>query len=211
MGFKEWIIPQDSHFFDMLEEESKTVIKGADLLLETIKIFYCSPQRRKEIKTIENDCDNIVHEIMEALNLSFITPIDQEDIRRLASALDDVLDLINSVSNRLCLYNIKPEWRTGEFVRLSEIVVKQAIEVDKALKGLRKMKNPKEIEKRCIEVNRLENEADDLFHNSLAKLFEMNDPVAIIKLKELYENMEACTDCCEDAANVISDIVAKNV
>lgn len=145
---------------------------------------------------------------LKRLNKTFITPIDHEDISALASAFDDVLDYIDGTAARLVLYEIKkPE---ENMIKLAEVLVTQATELNQALKGLRNIKSPKEIETRCIEVNRLENVADDIYKNSVAQLFKRTDAIEIMKLKEVYERLEFATDKCEDAANVISDIVVKN-
>lgn len=208
MGLKEWILPQDKHFFNMLENESRNVLDGSIAFLEMLKNYENIKEKQQKIKDIEHQGDDFVHEIFEELNKTFITPIDHEDISALASAFDDVLDYIDGTATRLVLYEIeKPE---ESMIKLAEVLVKQATELNTALSGLRNLKNPKEIEKRCIEVNRLENVADDIYKTSVAQLFKRKDAIEIMKLKEVYERLEFATDKCEDAANVISDIVVKN-
>jgi uncharacterized protein len=208
MGLKEWILPQDKHFFNMLENESQNVLDGSTAFLDLLKNYENIKQKQQKIKDIEHQGDDFVHEIFEELNKTFITPIDHEDISKLASAFDDVLDYIDGTATRLVLYDIqKPE---ENMIKLAEVLLKQATELKEALSGLRNIKNPKEIEKRCIEVNRLENVADDLYKTSVADLFKRKDAIEIMKLKEVYERLEFATDKCEDAANVISDIVVKN-
>ncbi len=208
MGLKEWIIPQDKHFFNMLENESQNVLDGSKAFLEMLTNYENIKQKQKKIKDIENKGDELVHDIIEELNKTFITPIDHEDISGLASAFDDVLDYIDGTATRLVLYEInKPE---DNMIKLAEVLTKQTTELNIALCGLRNIKNPKEIEKRCIEVNRLENIADNIYKTSVAELFKRKDAIEIMKLKEIYERIEFATDKCEDAANVISDIVVKN-
>jgi predicted phosphate transport protein (TIGR00153 family) len=208
MGFKEWIIPQDRHFFNMLENESKNMLDGSIAILDMLKNYENIAKKQKKIKDIEHQGDDFVHEIFEELNKTFITPIDHEDISKLASAFDDVLDYIDGTATRLVLYDIKkPE---ENMIKLAEVLVNQATELNSALSGLRNIKNPKEIEKRCIEVNRLENIADDIYKISVAELFKRKDAIEIMKLKEVYERLEFATDKCEDAANVISDIIVKS-
>ncbi len=208
MGLKEWILPQDKHFFNMLENESNNVLEGSKAFLDMLKNYENIKDKQQKIKDIEHQGDDFVHEIFEELNKTFITPIDHEDISALASAFDDVLDYIDGTATRFVLYDIKkPE---ENMIKLAEVLVKQATELSTALSGLRNLKNPKEIEKRCIEVNRLENIADDIYKTSVAELFKRKDAVEIMKLKEIYERLEFATDKCEDAANVISDIVVKN-
>jgi len=208
MGLKEWIIPQDKHFFNMLENESQNVLDGSNAFLDLLNKYENIKEKQQKIKDIEHQGDDFVHEIFEELNKSFITPIDHEDISALASAFDDVLDYIDGAAARFILYEIKkPE---ENMIKLAEVLLKQATELNTAISGLRNIKNPKEIEKRCIEVNRLENVADDIYKSSVADLFKRTDAIEIMKLKEIYERLEFATDKCEDAANVISDIVVKN-
>lgn len=208
MGLKEWIIPQDKHFFNMLENESQNVLEGSKAFLDMIKNYENIKEKRQKIKDIELQGDDIVHEIFEELNKTFITPIDHKDISTLASAFDDVLDNIEGTATRLVLYEIqKPE---ENMIKLAEVLLEQSIELRQALSGLRNFKNSKKIEKRCIEVNRLENVADDLYKTSIAELFKRNDAIEIMKLKEVYERIENAIDKCEDAADVISNIVVKN-
>ncbi|MCX9014196.1 MAG: DUF47 family protein [Candidatus Methanoperedens sp.] len=208
MGFKEWIIPRDKQFYNLLERESENVLEGANVFLDMLNNYDDIAVKQDKIKQIEHRGDTIVHDIFEELNKAFITPIDHEDISKLATSFDDVLDYIDGTSIRLVLYEIKkPE---ENMIKLAEIIVKQANELDLALKGLRNIKNPQEIEKRCIEVNRLENFADDIYKRSVAELFKRQDAIEIMKLKEVYERLEFATDKAEDAANVISDIVVKN-
>lgn len=208
MGLKEWIIPQDKHFFNMLENESRNVLDGSKAFLEMLTNYDDIKEKQQKIKSIEHQGDDFVHEIFEELNKTFITPIDHEDISSLASAFDDVLDYVDGTATRFVLYEIKvPE---ENMIKLAEVIVKQTTELNLALCGLRNIRNPAEIEKRCIEVNRLENVADDVYKNSVAQLFKRKDAIEIMKLKEIYERLELATDTCEDAANVISDIVVKN-
>ncbi len=208
MELKEWILPQDKHFFNMLENEAKNVFDGAMAFLDLLKDYENMKEKQKIIKDIEHQGDDFVHEIFEELNKTFITPIDHEDISKLASALDDVLDLIDGTATRLILYDIKkPE---ESMIKLAEVLVMQVTDLNTAVSGLRNIKNPKEIEKRCIEVNRLENVADDIYKTTIAELFKRKDAIEIMKLKEIYESIEAATDKSEDAANVISDIIVKH-
>ncbi|MCE8426402.1 MAG: DUF47 domain-containing protein [Candidatus Methanoperedens sp.] len=208
MGLKEWIIPQDKHFFNMLENESRNVLDGSRAFHEMLRNYENIKEKQQKIKDIEHQGDDFVHEIFEELNKTFITPIDHEDISALASAFDDVLDYIDGTATRFVLYEII--WPEENMIKLADVIVKQATELNLALCGLRNIKNPKEIEMRCIEVNRLENVADDIYKNSVAQLFKRKDAIEIMKLKEIYERLELATDTCEDVANVISDIVVKN-
>ena len=208
MGFKEWIIPQEKHFFDMLEEQADIVVEGADALMDMVTNFTNVAQKRDKVKDIEHKGDELVHKIAEALNKTFVTPIDQEDITRLTSGLDDVLDYMEAASHRLWSYEIKTV--PPDMVKLTEVIVKGAKEVNHAVKDLRNFKKKNEILNHCIEINRLENTGDDITHVAVAELFRKYQAVDIIKLKEIYEYLEEATDKCEDVADVIKDVFMKN-
>jgi len=208
MGFKEWIIPQEKHFFDMLEEQADIVLEGAESLLDMVKNFNNVAEKRDRIKDIEHKGDEMVHTIAEALTRTFVTPIDQEDISKLTSRLDDILDYIEAASHRLWSYEIKSI--PPDMVKLTEVILTSSKEVNHAVKDLRNFKKKNEILNHCIEINRLENTGDDITHVAVAELFKKHDAVDIIKLKEIYEYLEEATDKCEDAADVIKDVFMKN-
>ena len=204
MVLRELLIPREKIFFQLLEQESKNVLAGAHALNDLIQNFDRLAEKRNKIKDIEHDGDNIVHSIWDQLVKTFITPIDREDISKLASLYDDVLDYIEAVANRLYLYEIRSP--TEPMKRFTDIVVKSVQEIDFAFASIQKIKAP-EVESRIIEVDRLENEADVVLNESVAALFKTNDAIAIIKLKEIYELMETITDKCEDVVQVIRDII----
>ncbi len=206
MGFKEWIIPQDKIFFSLLEEQSELVLKAAKLLNKMLKEPENFPTNIKRMKLIEHEGDEIVHKMIHKLHKSFITPIDQEDLANLTSLYDDVLDYIDSVANRIFMFEIKPDDVIKEF---ADLIEKQVTEVNEALKQVRKIKQ-EEMEKRFKKVHSLENLADDLHDNRMVKLYKEKDPVRIIIMKEIYDFLEEITDKCEDVCLVIQDIVMKN-
>ncbi len=207
MGLKEWIIPQDKAFYDLLDNESASVLKGAVKLEDAVKAFDNMEERRKEFKDIEHNGDEIVHDIYERVHRSFITPIDQEELTRLASRYDDVLDFMYSVMNKLVLFEIKGP--TPTMVEFTGIVRASVEQLHAAMTSLRKL-DTATIERACIEVDRLENEADVLLNESEAALFKSEDVISILKLKEIYEFLETVTDRCEDVSLVIRDIMIKH-
>lgn len=210
MGIKGWIIPQERAFFDMLSETAAVVADGAALLSDLLHDFRDVPEKRRRIKDAEHRADYIVHSIHEALNRTFITPIDREDIQGLASTLDNVLDMIDAAATRILLYEI--EQPVDAMVRLGDVIVQATVHLRTAVGMIRNMKTAGEVEKIALEVHRLENAADDILNSAVAKLFHENgnDPVYIIKYKDIIERLEESTDYCEDVANILSDIVAKN-
>lgn len=208
MGFKEWIIPQEKHFFEMLEKQADIVLEGAEALLDMTKNFERVAQKRDKIKDIEHKGDDLVHRISEELNKTFVTPIDHDDLSKLTSRLDDVLDYIEAASHRMWSYELKAI--PPDMVKLAEVIVASAKEVNHAVRDLRNLKKKNEIIKHCIEINRLENIGDDITHVAVASLFKTYDAIDIIKMKEVYEHLEMATDKCEDAADVIKDVFIKN-
>ncbi|MEJ2114333.1 MAG: DUF47 family protein [Flavobacteriaceae bacterium] len=207
MGFKEWIIPQDKLFFNLLEEQSELVLNAAKLFKKMLNEPENFPTNIKRMKQIEHEGDEIVHKMIHKLHKSFITPIDQEDLANLTSLYDDVLDYIDSVANRLFLFKLtQPDEVIKEF---ADIIEKQVSEVNEALKQVRKIKQ-EEMEIRFKKVHSLENVADDLHDNTMVKLYKEKDAVRIIIMKEIYDFLEEITDKCEDVCLVIQDIVLKN-
>jgi predicted phosphate transport protein (TIGR00153 family) len=204
MGLRELLIPREKIFFELLERESKNVLAGAQGLRDLIRNFDRLGEMRDRLKAIEHEGDDIVHSIYDRLIKTFITPIDREDISKLASLYDDVLDYTYAVANRLYLYEIRSP--TEPMMRLSDLVVKSVEEIDFAFASIHRITGP-EVESRIIEVDRLENEADVVLNESVAALFKTNDAIMIIKLKEVYELMETITDKCEDVVQVIRGII----
>jgi uncharacterized protein len=207
MGLKEWIIPQDKAFYDLLEQESAFVLDGAKKLEQAVKSFDDMEERRKVFKDVEHNADETVHQIYERVNRSFITPIDQEDLTKLASLYDDVLDLMYAVMNRLVLYEVPGT--TDAMKKLAGIVRESVEQLHHAITSMRKT-NKDEIEKSCIEVDRLENEADVDLNEAVASLFKSQDIITIFKLKEIYEFLETITDTCEDVSFVLRDVMIKH-
>jgi hypothetical protein len=206
MGLREWIIPQDKAFFDILERESANVLFGATRLEDALKSFDNMEERRKEFKEIEHVGDDIVHQIYDKVNRSFITPIDQEDITKLASLYDDVLDYMYAVMKMIVLYEITgPTEALNRFAGICRASVEQ---IHQAFISMRKLDRA-EIDKRCIEVDRLENEADELLNETVVQLFKSDDLIFILKVKEIYESLEIVTDRCEDLSFVLRDILIK--
>ena len=206
-NLKEWFIPQDKEFFTLLEEQSKLILEGAKKLRELFLDYKDVDVKRKEIKDIEHRGDEIVHEIQNRLVSTFITPIDREDIQRLASLYDDVLDHIYTVTNKLYFYGINEV--THPMILFAEVILNSVTELHAAFLSMRKL-DKKEIEYRNIQVHFLENEADELLNQSVSELFNQNNIISIIKYKEIYEDLERLTDVCEDVTNLLRDIVLKH-
>lgn len=199
-------LPKEVRFYDYFEQQSQNILKAAALLNDLVRNFSDARAKTHLIKELEHAGDQITHEIVRKLNTTFITPIDREDIHALATRLDDVLDYIEAAAERLVIYRIKEP--TSACRAMAEVIVKTAEAMDRAIRCLRNM-DPG-FHEHAVEVNRLENTADNLLRDSLAALFEeQGDPIEVIKWKEIYETMEIVTDRCEDVANVIEGIILK--
>ena len=205
-----WFLPKEKQFFLMLREQASNVADGANEFKSLIdnynNLSYVEKKSAaKKIKDIENKGDNITHEIIENLDKAFITPIDKEDIYRLATLLDDVIDLINAASIRLVIFKIG---KVDSHIKALAAVVQDIVRrVYYGVIGVSKLKN---LNRFYIDAHTLENKADDAYHLALENLFEKKNPVEIIKYKEIYEYLENITDKCEDVANVIESIVVKH-
>ncbi|NIO45116.1 MAG: DUF47 family protein [Candidatus Aenigmarchaeota archaeon] len=208
MGLKEWLIPQEKIFFNLIEDEAQLVLKAAKIFNNLTQNNYNNIEKNiKEIKEVEHECDEVLHKVFDKLNKTFITPIDHEDISNLTSLYDDVLDLIYSAARKIFLFKIK---KPDEFMKKSsEIILDCVKEVNVAMRDIRKM-DEVEIRKKFLIVHKLENEMDDLTDDYIAHLFEEKDPIKIIILKDVYETLELITDKCEDVCLAIQDIVIKN-
>jgi predicted phosphate transport protein (TIGR00153 family) len=207
MGILSWLIPHEKYFFDMIEQQSKNVLQGVDALVNMLEHYNEIEKKRDRIKQIENEGDKMVHDIFAELNKTFITPIDREDITKLTSSLDDILDNLEAVSERLIIYEIKkpPKY----MLEFAQILQKTTRNVNEGINLLRNFKDAKQIRGFCRDVNTLENEGDILLRRATAELFTKKDPIEIIKTKELYDDLEAAIDRCEDVADVIGDILVK--
>ena len=200
------LIPKEVRFFDEFEKQSAHIKHAASLLYELIHDFADARAKAYAIKTVEHEADLVTHDIVKRLNTTFVTPLDREDIYALATRLDDVLDYIEAVGERLVVYRVKAP--TSACRAMADVIVRIAVATDRAIKCLRTLDPEYHIH--IMEVNRLENEADALLRDSLVALFEENaDPIDVIKWKEIYETLEIVTDRCEDVANVIEGIILK--
>jgi uncharacterized protein Yka (UPF0111/DUF47 family) len=208
MGLREWLIPQDKVFFDLFEQQAAAVKEAAYLLVVLTEDFTDVKAKRHAIEQLEHKGDHITHDIYEQLNRTFITPLEPQEISHLASALDDVLDFIDASAEKMFYYGI--ESTDSYMIELAKLIHMQASEIEGAVKGIRSIRTPRYIEERCIEVNRLENIADDVLANAITNLFRDHDAIAIIKLKDIYQQLEDGTDRCEDVANVLSDIAIRH-
>jgi hypothetical protein len=208
MGIREFLIPQDKVFFDLFEKQAAVMREAAYQLVALTEDFTNVREKRHAIELLEHQGDMLTHDIYEQLNRTFITPLDPEEISRLASTLDDVLDFIDGATEKMYYYGI--ESTDSHMIELAKLIHVSTGEIEGAVKSIRSIKTPRYIEERCIEVNRLENIADDVLAHAVTDLFKTDNAITIIKLKDIYEHLETATDRCEDVANVLSDIAIRH-
>ena len=204
------LLPRDTSFFDLFDQLAGKVLDAARALEEMLERWDRLEMRVREMKDLEHECDAITHRTFDKLNLTFITPLEREDIHELASRLDDIVDHIDSTASRLVIYGVKRP--TDEAKLPAQVLTRTCIEVQKAVAGLRNLKDPASLSRISVEINRLENESDDILRLALKRLFERQngDVLEVIKLKEIYEKLESAVDRCEDVANVIQAVVLRH-
>ena len=204
MGIKEILIPQEKKFFDLLEKLSSQVRIAST---ELSNIFADSNNGSlTKVEELEHEGDRIVHDIYTMLDMSFITPIDREDITRLTILYDNVLDAIWDVANRM---NLMGPIKKLDYMDSFPIIIEKSVsEIDQAL-GLVRTMDRKGIEKHVINVHTYENQADHLHDSTLSEIFQMDDIKELLKHKEILEKLEKSVDYCEDVADVLRDVVTK--
>jgi|SRR5476651_2199989 len=208
----QYFVPKDKKvFFPLFEQAAGNVVAMSKLLVEAVGINDANTRLDlfNQIDKLENLGDEITHQIYLELSKNFITPFDREDIASLTGAIDDVADYIQGSVNRMNLYNV--EEMTPAIKKLSELILQGSLEMDKAIKELKDLKNVRSIADSCIRINSIENQADDVFDRAVADLFLYEkDAIRLIKYKEILAALETATDMCEDVANVMETILVKN-
>jgi uncharacterized protein Yka (UPF0111/DUF47 family) len=192
-------------FFHMFIEGARNTLQGARTFVQMLEDFHGTDEQWRAVEEYEHEGDKITHRILRMLHQSAVTRADREDIHHLAVTLDDVMDLIEASAARMAMYRVgKP---TPEALRLGALILRCCEQLVLAVTALPHLEN---IQEHCIEVNRLENEADEVARAAIAALF-LGDPppIEVIKWKEIYETMESATDRCEDVANLLQEVALK--
>ena len=202
-------IPREVKFFDYLNLQAENIVKAADCFKHAVKKGVFDEETVKTIKDFEHEGDTLAHEIVDMLNRTFITPIDREDIYALANTLDDIVDMINSMSNRIRLYKLNAN--EDHLVQFADTIHQSAQALSNAVRHMHDTKRARRVLDHCIEVNRLENIGDQLREKAISNLFDSEkDPIMVIKWKEIYEVAEGTLDTCEHVAKVIEAILVKH-
>jgi predicted phosphate transport protein (TIGR00153 family) len=203
------LMPHEGRFFTYFAEHADLIVQGATELQAMMRNVEELEMRAHNIKAIETKADTITHQTMQLLHQTFITPLDRDEIHQLITSMDDCLDLMEDVSHCMFLYEIRKV--PDEARRLADLCVACTEKVRAAVQLLGNLSNGEQILKICAEIDRLETDADQVLRAGLAKLFRHEpDTRELIKLKEVYEFLEAVTDRCEDVANIIEGIVLEN-
>jgi predicted phosphate transport protein (TIGR00153 family) len=201
------LIPKEEQYFGLFRQMTSHIYDAATKLAEMLADKHGDfPAHLKRIKAIEHACDELTHSISTKLNSSFITPFDREDIYMLSGALDDIVDLIDDAARAMVMYNVR---ESTDYARQFGVVIQRmAVELHEVISTLER---PAGINPRLVEIHRLENEGDDLYHEAIAELFVGTpDPLRVIRWKDIYDKLEAAVDRCEQAANIIETVIIKH-
>lgn len=203
------LMPTEGKFFELFNQHADLCVKGSKEMLALMTNFDDLESRVHAIESIEKQADTVTHNTIELLHKTFITPLDRDDIHKLITRMDDILDLQEDAAQTISLYDIREI--TPEAKRLAELCLGCAEKVKAAVALLHNMNNSREILTICEEIDRLESDADHVMRAAMSKLFRDEPDVRnLIKLKAIYEILETVTDRCEDVANIIEGIIVEN-
>jgi uncharacterized protein len=201
------LLPREEQYFSLFIQMTVYISDAArelkEMLADKNQDYGEYAQR---IKGLEHACDELTHSVSTRLNKSFITPFDREDIYMMSTALDDIVDLIDDASRAIIIFDVH---EIKEYAQdLADVIVRMASQLQEIVSTLQK---PKNITQRLVEIHRLENEGDDIYHAAIAELFhEEHDTLTVLKWKEVYEKLEAAIDRCENVANIIESVIIKH-
>jgi predicted phosphate transport protein (TIGR00153 family) len=205
----DFLIPKEFGFFDVFDQHAAICVEGGQIFIEMLEHFGDAPAKVRRLRDAEHRADEITHHTMEMLHKTFVTPIDRDQIHQLISLMDDVMDLIDGAARRMLLYGVTEI--PPELLELAKVLHHSTLELQKAVKCLRDLKNAKVILAACIEINKLENDGDAIRDAAIAKLFkEEKNAVQVLIWKEIYEGVENAIDRCEDVANILEGVVLEN-
>ena len=200
-------LPKEEQYFDLFIQMTLYISDAARTLVEMLSDKDADfEEYAQRIKGLEHACDELTHSVSTRLNKSFITPFDREDIYMMSTALDDIVDLIDDAARAIVIFDIHEI--NDHARRFADVIQRMAVELREIVAILQR---PKSITPRLVEIHRLENEGDDIYHAAIAELFhEANDPLTVLKWKEIYEKLEAAVDRCENVANIIESVMIKH-
>lgn len=202
-----WVKSNEKIILGILDDLAKKAVETSEVLVELFSNFEKAEDYHNKIKKLEREADGLTRSVFSELNKTFITPLDREDIQRIASKTDDVIDFIEGISGRIIRYKISSP--PPYMLEIAKELTKATKEVEYMISRLKNLKGDKTIINHCRNASDIEHTIDDLYRTALAKLFETNDAVYIIKMKDIYEALETASDRCVDVADVVEDIVLK--
>ncbi|OBR94798.1 MULTISPECIES: DUF47 domain-containing protein [Clostridium] len=201
--------PKEDKFYEFFVQTANIAYTEAKLLLDFLNNLENSEENLKKLKEVEHEGDKKQHEILEQLNKTFITPIDREDIYAIANDMDNIIDYMESTASRFVMFNVNE--CTEDAISLSKMIVQCCKELIIIMEELKNMKTSKQLSKKIIEVNRIEEEGDVVSRKAIGDIFRKDiEVIDVIKWREIYQYLEDTLDACEDLANVIEGVVMKN-
>lgn len=207
-GFLSWVRSNDEEIINVLEEQATNLVEATSALVEFMSNYKSDGQSiSKVIKDLEHRGDQITHKLYTILDKTFVTPLDPEDISRLTSAIDEVLDATEGVTNRFVLFKVQEP--TPYMLELAKVLLSASKEVKLLVSRIRNINSANDLIDHSKAIVNYEHQADTIYRTVIAELFETNNPIEIIKLKEIYETLEGALDRCADVADVVEDIALK--
>ena len=201
-----WIKSNEKQLLTILDNLAKKAVETSEVIV-VLMSDVTNSELNKKVHTLETEADVLTRDIFSELNKTFITPLDREDMQRIASKIDDVIDFMDGIAARIYSYQITT---TPPYMKeMAEELVKSTKEVQYMISKLQRIKNPQDMIDHCRNTGDIEHRVDDLYREAIKELFTSTDAIHIIKLKDIYETMETASDRCVDVADVIEDIVLK--
>lgn len=203
------LTPKEDKFYDLFINSAHIIYDSSIMLSNLMKDLSGIDNKIKEIEDMEHKGDKQVHDILEQLNQTFITPIDREDIYAIAKQLDDILDFIEATAHRFAMFNVKTAEKDA--IILGDMIVSSCKEVISLMEELKIMKKSKKLSEKIIEINRLEDEGDKIYRTAITNMFKGDIPaLEVLKWREIYEYIEMTLDACEEVANIVEGVVMKH-
>lgn len=203
-----WVKSNEKELLEILNKLAKKAVETSETLVELFQNFDNAEDYENKIKRLEREADGLTRSVFAELNKTFITPFDREDLQRIASKTDDVIDFMEGISGRISSYKITTP--PPYMKEIAQELAKATKEIEFMISKLKNVKGDKTIINHCRNTSDIEHNIDDLYRQALGALFETNDPINIIKMKDIYEALETASDRCVDVADVVEDIVLKN-
>lgn len=202
------LLPREDRFYALIEAAAANMTKGAEMLVAMLNDYTDVQEKARAIKDVEHAGDELTHETYEQLNRIFVTPLDREDIGAISSALDDVLDLVEAAADDFVLCSIEEPLPPA--LEMAQLIVQACAQIQQAVTHLRRLNKDRAVFRdRLTEINRVENQGDDVYRNAIQTLFRQSDPLLILKWKQVYDHLEKAIDSCEDVADVLHGMLLK--